>query len=404
MIPRHRPPFQTRSLCGSLWRSLFASVGPDAIEDCYRRQLDVRHAVWIPSARYGITRTVQKFTADDADVICPAFNCGAVHHAARETGRTVRFADSAPDSFLVDCSVRAGRGHAIILSEMFGHRFSEVELNQPAVRDAAVRIFDLAMGIPTAADMHRMQGADVTVLSFGLGKSLYAGWGGLALTHSNEAAAELRAQRDRDLAGSHIIDRLRWTASVFARTLAHERGVYRYVRTRQLRRTSNQQTNFQSFSPETHEWHRPATSFHVQRCLENMDHSAHWAARRVEIVTAYQQQLRQLVDVVKLPLAESREAALSHYSLRVPAACRDQIRADLWQRGVDAATLFPFPSALCDEVEFPQAARAAQEILNLPVLVSMSDNDVRMVCEAAGSAVEWALGEAHSPPFIADAA
>ena len=199
MIPRHRPPFGPWALFSQACRSIFQSADVDGLEQRYARQLGVAHAVWIPSARFGITAAIQQATEPKSDVVCPIFNCGAVFHAVSETGRRVRFADCAPNQFLLDTQADQNlrSGHAVVLSEMFGHRFSATMLRQPLIKQASLRVFDLAMGIPEAGDMERLSRDDVAVVSFGLGKSLYAGWGGMLLTHSKHMADAVRLQRRR---------------------------------------------------------------------------------------------------------------------------------------------------------------------------------------------------------------
>ena len=82
MIPRHRPPFGPLSSLGLSVRSLFGSTNVRDLEEDYARFLNVPHAVWLPSARYGITRAVELVTSSDATVYCPVFNCGTFRNRA----------------------------------------------------------------------------------------------------------------------------------------------------------------------------------------------------------------------------------------------------------------------------------------------------------------------------------
>jgi dTDP-4-amino-4,6-dideoxygalactose transaminase len=388
MIPRHRPPFGSGALACTAIRSLFNSGGVDQLERQYTQRLGVKHAVWLPSARYGITRTISFHITSGAEVICSAFNCGAVHHAAAECRRTVRFADCFPDSLMMDCSGATSGGHAVILSEMFGHRFSSVDLNQSLIQDARLRIFDMAMAIPEAADMRRMQNSDVTVLSFGLGKSLYSGWGGMALTHCDETSAMLLRCRDEDLASSRRLGRYGWNADVVLRTVAHEPILYRQIRSYQQRRKSEGTDRHSPFTIKSHEWHRPPTPLHVTRSLQNLEQSAAFSERRQSLSDEYRKQLSACSDCIQLP--PNDRSALSHFCVRVPGYGREIIQQHLWSQGIDVGTLFPFPQETCCVEEFPHAALAATEVLNLPLSTQLDRRSVIRICDALRTAIDLA--------------
>ncbi|APZ94823.1 DegT/DnrJ/EryC1/StrS family aminotransferase [Fuerstiella marisgermanici] len=386
MIPRHRPPSGTLSLLTTAAKSAFRRSNVPELELAWQRSLDVQHAVWIPSARWAIARTIQSHTTTAAEVVCPVFNCGAVHHAVSESGRNVDYRDCAADSFLMNCSGAASGSQAIVLSEIFGHRFSPSELSQPLIHEAAVRIFDLAMGIPTTNDMQRMQSGDVTVLSFGLGKSLYAGWGGMALTNCNDTADMLRRRRDDELQSRGAVQRTRWNASVVLRTVAHEPWIYRRVRAKTDRPNESAANPQNSFSAASHEWNRPPTAFHVAHSLRNLRMAGEWAEQRLRLLDEYRIRLQRISPMVQLPLNDA--AAFSHFSIRVPGSIRESLRKRLWDNGVDVASLFPFPAGWCAAEQFPLAARAATEVLNLPLSNQLQQRDVVRVCDALKRAVD----------------
>ena len=386
MIPRHRPPFGWTALARTAVRSLFDNGGIDQLERQYEKRLDVRHAVWLPSARYGIARTIQFHMTSDAEIICAAFNCGAVHHAVLECHRNSRFADCAPDSFLMDCSGTVSGRHTVILSEMFGQRCSPQDLDQVQVRDAELRIFDMAMAIPTPADMRRMQRSDVTVLSFGLGKSLYAGWGGMALTQCDDTAAMLLQRRDLDLASASRLSRCRWNTNVVLRTVAHEPILYQQLRSLQQQRNLDKAGHDSLFTIDSHEWHRPPTRLHVTRSLQNLEQSDAFSERRMKLCDAYRKQLCGFSDSLRLP--PNGSSALSHFCVRLSSHCREVVRQHLWNHGVDAGTLFPFPHETFRAEEFPQAAQASNEVLNLPLSTQLNRQDVIYICDALKAALD----------------
>lgn len=383
MIPRHRPPFGLASLARSAVAGLFDRRSVEDLETAYARWLQVSHTVWIPSARYGIARSIQQQLTNDGTVYCPAFNCGAVFHAAEETGRPIEFVDCAADSFLIDTTGRPKSGSAVILSEMFGQRFSQKSLLQPLASQSDMRIFDMAMSIPTAADMLRMRERDVTVLSFGLGKSLFAGWGGLAATHSSHVARALRQQRDQDLHPASFLKQSISHAKIWARTAAHQPSVYGPLRrSRRQRSGASSETHFSNM---THEWLRSTTSLNRQLAFGNLRQADTWADQRRQLSEQYLHQLQPVADRIQLPAASVN--ALSHFCVRVPSAAREAIVEQLWKCNTDAGTLFPFPINFCSPGDFPNAHQASCEIINLPVSNQLSTAQVRHITEAVVDAV-----------------
>lgn len=393
MIPRHRPPFGLASLARSAVAGLFNRRSVDDLETAYARWLQVDHAVWIPSARYGIARSIQQNLADDSTVYCPAFNCGAVFHAAEETGRPIEFVDCADSSFLMDTTGRPKSGSAVILSEMFGQRFSQTSLSQPMVAELDMRVFDMAMSIPTATDMQRMRARDITVLSFGLGKSLFAGWGGLAVTHSTNVAKALSQQRDQDLQSASFLKQSISHAKIWARTAAHQPSIYGPLR--RSRRQSSAAANEPCFSNTTHEWLRDTTSINCQLAFDNLRQADVWADQRRRLSEQYFHQLQPIADRIQLPAASLD--AHSHFCVRVPSTAREAIIEQLWNCGTDVGTLFPFPDNLCTPGDFPNAQQASCEVVNLPVSNQLSTAQVRNIAKTVINAVQSCDDAANIP-------
>ena len=383
MIPRHRPPFGLASLAKATVGSCLDRQTIDDLEQVYAQWLKVEHAVWIPSARYGIARAIQQNLAADGTVHCPAFNCGAVFHAAQESGRAIEFVDCADNSFLMDTAQRPSPNSAVILSEMFGRRFSKPELSRPLANLAAMRIFDMAMSIPNAADMQRMREQDISVLSFGLGKSLYAGWGGMATTHSHLIANSLREQRDLDLQSPGLKSRITCHTKIWARTAAHLPSIYGPLR--RSRKTATEfpeSTNFCTTSPE---WCRNATSLNLRLAFDNLATADQWADQRRSLCESYHLGLNKLAGSIHF--ADAPTEPLSHFAIRVPGDSRETIKRHLWNMGIDTGTLFPFPNHLCQPTSCPNANAASAEVLNLPLSNQLTESKVNQICKAVANSI-----------------
>lgn len=398
-IARHRPPQRLRSLLAACATGKFMRPSMERIEARYTQLWNVDHVVWIPSARFGITHAIRQHTPELKTVYSSAFNCGAVFHAVRETGCQVRYVDTLPDSFLMNTAPSPGAGAAVILSEMFGQSFSAAQRSKPLARDAALRIFDMAMSLPESGDFAPLRDQDVAVISFGLGKSLYAGWGGLAVTPSAIMADRLRTARDDSLSSVGWLASLKYDVKVLARIAAHTPVLYGPLRSRKASQTGPPATfTDQPFSLQTHEWHRGVSALHALLALDNADQASGWSQQRRRLATRYRTVLTDVLTAENLP-AET-EAALSHFCLRVPAGLRTGIREQLWNQGIDAAMLFPTPTDLCSPGDFPHATTASAQVLNLPLSCQLTDSHIDRVAHAAAAAVQSAITHKSQSPAL----
>ena len=396
MIPRHRPPFGLATLAGAV----IPRVGlhkAEQLEDAYAKALDAPHAVWLPSARYGIFQAINIGLGLKDQVYCPTFTCHVVHQAVRQTSRPMTLVDCNSDSPLMQTSgIRHQPEYGVVLSEVFGIRYHSPAANT-FLRGAGLRIFDMAMCIPTPHDIQRLIDIDVALISFGLGKSLYAGWGGMAFTKDRHMAEELRKCRDQDLRTDSLTSALRKTTSVWLRTAAHSRPLYKFSRSAASSRTEAVSDSGRQLSsgsaPEklqTSEWRQPATSFHLNLAAANLKRSNSFEQDRIAYSNLYRSKLTPHTshassnhahnnDAALLILPPECDDAMSHFSVRVRGNLRDELRAFLWQNGIDTATLFPFP-AVADSAANPNAFRLTHEIIGLPLSNGLGEHNIRRIC------------------------
>ena len=231
MIPRHAPPFGLGGLLLVLCRS--SGVSQAALEKFCAAEFRVREAILLPSARSGILLALRAAGSSVESVVGPAFTCAVVHQAMQRSGLPVRLLDSEQGGFLMsaDDLCKAAEGpSAVVLCETYGLRYSLPGAALGGARPPFMRIWDMAMCIPLADDLRRLETNDVAVLSFGLGKCLYAGWGGILLAQNAELAGRVRQRRDQLLAQETRAVRLRHGLEVLASVAAHNRLLYGFGR------------------------------------------------------------------------------------------------------------------------------------------------------------------------------
>ncbi|MFO0429224.1 MAG: DegT/DnrJ/EryC1/StrS family aminotransferase [Planctomyces sp.] len=406
MIPRHRPPFGIAGLT----RAMLPGSGGchvTQLEQDYAAALGVPHAVWLPSARYGICHSLTIGLAPQEKVYCPAFTCGVVHEAVRRSSRSMSLVDTDEDDLLMDRrflnlsetpSRRSDQvsmhdscanvpGYGVVLSEVFGYRYRLPE-EYPFLRNAGLRIFDMAMCIPTPEDMQRLVKSDVALISFGLGKSLYAGWGGMAFTRNREMAEALRERRDQDASANPGSAQTRRIAAIWLRTIAHSPWLYQLCRKAADSRSmaaDRSESRPNDLELQSAEWCSRPAPFHLKLVGENLRRSAVYRRKRIDLAGVYRTELSQITGEDSesnqpwLTLLPDDHEALSHFCVCVPPSLRSPLRDYLWSRGFDTAALFPFPE-IADATDLPRTRMLTQQIIGLPLSGDLSGQHVRRLC------------------------
>ena len=120
---------------------------------------------------------------------------------------------------------------------------------------------------------------------------------------------------------------------------------------------------------------------------------ARWNARRHHLAGVYNRLLNRVPQVATPVEAAGRSHIYHIYAIRVPAAVRELLRASLAQRGIATMRYYSRPVHLQPAMRhlgyrrgsFPQAERAVQELVALPLYPELTEAQVRTVA----SAIAW---------------
>lgn len=130
-------------------------------------------------------------------------------------------------------------------------------------------------------------------------------------------------------------------------------------------------------------------------------HLDDWTTRRRRVAARYDELLAHLalLDRAEGSIALPYEApGMRHvyhqYTIRVPR--RDELREYLRERGIGTMIYYPLPLHLqrmyvdlgLSEGSFPEAERAAKEVLSLPIYPELTDEQIEMVAGAIGEFYE----------------
>ena len=120
-----------------------------------------------------------------------------------------------------------------------------------------------------------------------------------------------------------------------------------------------------------------------------LPHLSRWTAERRRLAALYRDRLAGLP--IGLPPADVG-CVWNQFVIRVPAARRDPLRRHLDGRGIASAVYYPIPLHLQPALaflghrpdDFPNAERAAEESLALPIFPGLTDADLWRVTDALG--------------------
>ncbi|MFZ2197992.1 MAG: DegT/DnrJ/EryC1/StrS family aminotransferase [Thermodesulfovibrionales bacterium] len=387
MIPRHSLPFDLQRFLSILVSSPRGAHYAD-VEKAYADALGVRTALLLPSVRAGIHMAILAVNKPDTIVVGPAYTCSTVHMAMALSGAAVRLIDSAPEAFLMPADgIHAATepGCAVVLSEVYGLSYDQELLRNACSKGPGLRVLDMAMGIPDPERTRKLEARDVALFSFGWGKPMYAGWGGIACFQDPELAKKVRRIRDGWADTETCSLRVRHGFSLLMRTamnhrvlfgLSHEPHLYRVLgKAASPGHEQGCQLKISGGLPPP--WTSPMTALNRQLALYNLRHSAQDAGLRRSQAEIYS---RLLVESGAVRGPGNKALPQSHFPILLPSAVRDKMCDYLRGQGIDTGKLFPFAAGLSSDL-YPQAAKAADKVLTLPLGPTITLDEIRMVSQ-----------------------
>ncbi|MBI4566101.1 MAG: DegT/DnrJ/EryC1/StrS family aminotransferase [Planctomycetes bacterium] len=252
----------------------------------------------------------------------------AILHAAMRPA----FSDILPDTLTLDPdrieAALTSRTRAVVPVHLFG-RIAEMERIRAIAERRGLFVIEDACQAHGARRGARTAGAwgHATVFSFYPSKNLSAiGDGGIVVTDDEKTAAEVRLRRDH------------------GRTSKYEHGVLG--------------------------WNYRMDEVQAAALSVKLDHLDRWNRQRQDLAGRYHERLSNLP--LQLP-PPSSDAVWHLYVVRTPR--RDALRAHLDRRGIETGIHYPCPLHRMpvfsdlgyEEGRFPEAERAAREVLSLPL-------------------------------------
>ncbi len=332
-------------------------MGPEvaAFEREIAAYLGVTHAIAVNSGTDALVIALQALGVGPGDeVITTPFTFVATGSAILRVGAIPVFCDIEPESYNISPdAVRAritARTRAIIPVHLFGHAANMQAIAEIAAEHELLVIEDVAQALSGEFDGAKLGTfGDAAAFSFFPSKNLGAcGDGGMLVVRADAAAQTAR----------------------MLRVHGAKRKYYNEILGYNSRLDSVQ-----------------AAILRVK-----LRHLAEFTSSRQRVAAAYSTALAAN-PLVEAPRVDPRVAHAFHqYTVRVPATRRDRVRETLTSLGI--ASMVYYPKILTDLPifaacggDFPEARRAASEVLSLPIWPHMPQDSQARVVEGLRSAV-----------------
>ncbi len=404
-IPRFSPSFSIPEAVTAA--RYLARDGEEAdivhrFEDEFARFIGAKHAVMVPSARYGFHLILKGWGIGPGDeVIIPALTYFAIPALALATGATPVFADIGATTHVLDPeSFRAAitpKTKAVVPTHLFG---------TPCDMDAIRAIAD-EHGIKVIEDCAQSTGAryrgarlgDAAYYTFGLTKNITTLSGAMVTTDDDDLAASVRAESEggtflgrRKNAREAVTGLAMWLAThpkIYPLTLAPMISLGNRLGDDPIHERFGEAERTYDEVPSYYKQARPrAAQAAVGRLqlarIEQLNGSRARNGRFLD---------ENLANVAGLTCPTYPDGAEPIYmSFVVHHRDREALAEALRARGVDttvgymsncaSSPLFPDSARSC-----PNAERAFAELLHIPVHPNLDDRDLRHICEAVRQSV-----------------
>jgi dTDP-4-amino-4,6-dideoxygalactose transaminase len=331
------------------------------LEEASAAYLRVEHCVAVSSCTLGLLLTLRALDLR-GEVIVPSFTFHATAHSIVWNGLKPVFADCDPQTFCIDAdSARekiTSRTSAIVAVHMFGCPAAVSRLEKISRDYGIPLIFDAAHAFGSKLDEKHVGGFGAAeVFSFSPTKLVVAGEGGLITTRDAALARRLRVARNYGDAGDS--------------------------------------------DPEVLGLNARMSEIHAALALQGLGGVCARIERRNEIRREYRRQLKSVPGIQFQEMEQGSRSACKDMSLLVNDVefgnTRDWLRLFLGEHHIETRRYF-WPSVhqqklyrdVWDGQPLPVTERVAQQVLNLPIYSSLSDEEVARICETVHRAFELA--------------
>lgn len=352
MIPAAKPILgdEERAAVDAVMRSGMLAQGPEvaAFEAEFAQIVEGRECVAVNSGTSALHLALLALGIGSGDeVIVPSFTFAASANSVAMTGARPVFVDIEPDFYCLDpdavLAAISPRTAAVMPVHLYGHPADLAAITRLAERHGLAVIEDAAQahaasmrGIPVGA------WGSAAAFSFYPTKNMTSAEGGMVVTDDAETARKVRLLRNQGME----------------------------------RRYHNEVVGLNN----------RMTDLHAAIGRAQLRKLPGWTTDR----QANAEFLNRSLAGVRTPATAPHAVHVYHqYTVRIPGEHRDGFVADLAEAGVGSGMYYPIPvhklESFALDLELPETARAAAEVVSLPVHPALSQGDLERVVEAVNN-------------------
>lgn len=354
------------------------------LEEAFARACGSNFALALPYNRVGIYLALKVFGISKQEVLMPAYTCAVVVNSVVCSGNVPVFVDIDPITYNMDMpkllEAMTPKTGAVIVTSMYGTPMDSGGLRKRLPQN--VRLIDDAALVLPGFEYESPIGesSDVALLSLDLNKMLTSVNGGIALFSDEATFKTFKNQRDALLTKASWVKKLEILAAAVLFQLVFPPHVYGLLdKARKsspfLRQKTDAYSNDEIKMYGDWKTHFSATQAAIG--LRQLAHSDKIGAARGRNDRIY---LELLGDFPQLGLPKRVDHPYSHFTVRVPRRDQTCFREKMYQFGVECGRTLDY---CLPEMEtyrswasngtWPEASKAAQEIVNLPNYPAMDE-------------------------------
>ncbi len=278
------------------------------------------------------------------EVLVPSFTFAATANAVSLCGATPIFVDIDPQTFNMSPSAaEAAIGEntvGILPVHLYGHPANMPAFTKLAEQHGLLLFEDAAQAHLASINGDAVGSFGTSIFSFYPTKNMTSGEGGMIVTNDDEIARKARLLRNQGME----------------------------------ERYKNEIVGFNN----------RMTDIHASIGRAQLSSLFDRTERRREIAARYNEQ----ISTVKTPYVEENVKHVYHqYTIRTNR--RESLQEHLKEKGIGYGVYYPIPvhklPSFEVNIDLPETARAAREVLSIPVHPSLTDHDVGIVIEAINS-------------------
>jgi perosamine synthetase len=386
MIPFYRPAYNHLELVAAL------RPGPARreFESAIAAHAGARYAITFAYGHVGLIAAFKVLGLTQAEVILPAYTCIVMARAVVASGNRPVFVDIDLADYNMDVSVlkRAltPQTRAVVATHMYGYP-TDVDAIRATVGDERIIIVeDSALSLHTLSAGGGGLRGDLGLFSLGIGKPISTFKGGVIVTNSSDLYEKIKAYRDKELNQSFFRTRAKRWLWLLASYLAFREGIYGlwHRAPAKLSRNVGLENLPPGYVPGDIALAYP--DFQARVGLVQLRKVDSMLAQRRALAELYDRELRNVPGLSPAPIIPG--ATYAYYTLRVNR--RDEINFPGRMLAQSVATDQTYDYALpllkpyrsYARGEYPRAAQAAREVVNLPIYPGLSTASARYVAES----------------------